>query len=168
MLLPKNNWNRATIRNRYGGNHSHWFELETLSTCSDGLFDPATKMVSLGWVLSDTNKAILAQGEGPADGHPTRMSSYRVELGGSIAILYTIYCICQCQQVNRENPNITMAIEASLVQVAKTLVTLIPATIVAEWVKGYYTGEYREHYYYLNDREDKLATKFNSNPPTAL
>jgi Tfp pilus assembly protein PilN len=43
------------------------------------------------------------------------------------------------------------------VQVAKTLVTLIPATIVAEWVKGHYTGEYREHKHDLNNRADKFA-----------
>jgi hypothetical protein len=55
-----------------------------------------------------------------------------------------------------------------LVHVAKLLVTLIPATIVAEWVKGHYTGDYREHKHDLNDRADKLATKFNANPPAIL
>jgi hypothetical protein len=72
-------------------------ELETLLMCSDGSYDPKTKKGSHGWVLSDTNKTILAQGLGPADGHPTLMSSYRAELGGLIAILYTIHRICQFQ-----------------------------------------------------------------------
>jgi hypothetical protein len=115
------------------------------------------------------------------------MSSYRAELGELIAILYTIYRICQVQQVtleklkyhcdnrdvltnvfNKRPTTITHFLHADydIVQVAKTLVTLIPATIVAEWVKGHYTGEYREHKHDLNNRADKFADKFNSNLPT--
>jgi hypothetical protein len=61
-------------------------ELETLITCSDGCFDPQTKTGSHAWVLSDTDKTILAQESGPVDGHPTLISSCRAELGGLIAI----------------------------------------------------------------------------------
>jgi hypothetical protein len=43
-----------------------------------------------------------------------------------------------------------------------------PATIVAEWVKGHYTGEHREHKDDLNERVDKLATNFNAHPPPTL
>lgn len=75
-------------------------ELDTLITCSDGSFDLQTKKGSHGWVISDTNKTILAQGSDPADSHAILMSSYRAELGGLIAILYTIYSICQFQQVS--------------------------------------------------------------------
>jgi hypothetical protein len=42
------------------------------------------------------------------------------------------------------------------------------ATIVAEWVKGHYTGEYREHRHDLNEHADRLANKFNENPSSAL
>lgn len=164
-------------------------ELETLITCSDGSFDPQTKKGSHGWVLSNTDRVTLAQGSGPADGHPTLMSSYRAELGGLIAILYTIYRICQFHQVSSGKFNyycdnkgvltnvfsnkpttITQFLHADydLVYVAKQLVTLIPATIVANWVKGHYTGEYREHKHDLNEQADKLATKFNACPPTVL
>jgi ribonuclease HI len=164
-------------------------ELETLITCSDGSFDPQTKKGSNGWVLSDTNKRILAQGSGPADGHPALMSSYRAELGGLIAILYTIYRICQFQQVSSgkfkyhcdnkgvltnvfSNKPMTISqflhADYDLVHVAKTLVAIIPATIVAEWVKGHYNGECREHKHDLNERADKLAANFNANPPIAL
>ncbi len=55
-----------------------------------------------------------------------------------------------------------------MAQVAKTLVTLIPATIVAEWVKGHYKGDYREHKHDLNDKANALATAFNANPPPTL
>ena len=164
-------------------------ELETLITCSDGSFNPQTKKGSHGWVLSDVDKSIMAQGSGPADGHPDLMSSYRAELGGLIAILYTIYRICQYQQVtsgkfkyhcdnkgvitnvfSHKPTTITQFLQADydLVQIAKTLVTLIPATIVAEWVKGHYTGEFREHKHDLNERADRLANKFNENPPPTL
>jgi hypothetical protein len=45
---------------------------------------------------------------------------------------------------------------------------LIPATIVAEWVKGHYNGEHREHKHDLNEMADKLATNFNAHPPPTL
>jgi hypothetical protein len=79
----------------------------------------------------------------------------RAELGGLIAILYTIYRICKYQQVSAvkfkyhcDNKGVLTYVfshkpatitqflhDFDLVQVAKTLVTLIPVTIVAEWVK---------------------------------
>ncbi len=58
-----------------------------------------------------------------------------------------------------------MPADYDLVHVAKHLVTLIPATIVGEWVKGHNTGDYREYKHDLKDWADKLATKFNTNPP---
>jgi hypothetical protein len=118
----------------------------------------------------------------------TCMSSYRAELGGLIAILYTIYRICQYYQVasgkfkyycddkgvirnvfSNKPTTITQLLHADydLVQIAKTLVTLIPATIVVEWVNGQYTGDNREQKHDLNDMADKLATTFNRNPPIA-
>jgi hypothetical protein len=74
-------------------------ELETLLSCSDGSFDPIHKTGSHGWILVTSDKETLAQGAGPADGDPLFMSSYRTELGGLLAILYTIYRICQQYQV---------------------------------------------------------------------
>jgi hypothetical protein len=142
------------LERRMGVKIATGIELETLITCSDGSFDPQTKKGSHGWVLSDNNKRTLAQGLGPTDGHPTLMSSYRAELGGQIAILYTIYRICQFQQVSSgkfkyycDNKGVLTNIfskmpmtitqflhtDYDLVHVAKNLVTLIPATIVAEW-----------------------------------
>jgi hypothetical protein len=54
-----------------------------------------------------------------------------------------------------------------LVHVAKTLLALIPATIVAEWVKGHFTGEHREYKHDLNEKADRLATSFNMQTPPA-
>ncbi len=78
---------------------NYFVGLETLVTCCDGSFDPHKKTGSHGWVASNTDKLILAKGSGPADGHPSLMSSYRAELGGLIVILYMIYRICQYHQV---------------------------------------------------------------------
>jgi hypothetical protein len=70
-------------------------ELETLVTCSDGSFDAETNKGSHGWVIATTDKQILAQGAGPTDDQPSSVSSYRAELGGLIAVLYTIFRICE-------------------------------------------------------------------------
>ena len=87
------------IDSRIGGQIATGIELETLVTCSDGSFDPATQLGSHGWIISTSDKMMLAQGAGPADGHHNLMSSYRAELGGLIAVLYTIYRICLHYQV---------------------------------------------------------------------
>ena len=113
------------------------------------------------------------------------MSSYRAELGGLIAILYTIYRICSHYQVKsgklkyhcdnkgviknvftNQPPTISqfLATDYDLIATAKRLLTLIPATIVTEWVKGHYTGDFREHKHNLNDKADKLAATFNKHP----
>ncbi len=119
--------------------------------------DPVTQTGSHGWVIPNTTKRILAQGAGLSDGHPALMSSYRAELGVLIAILYAIHRICQYHQVasgkfkyycdkrgvlmnvfSNKHTTVTQFLNADyeLVHVAITLFTLIPATILAEWVKG--------------------------------
>ncbi len=161
-------------------------ELETLVTCSDGSFDPENKTGSHGWVLATTDKIILAEGSGPTDGHPASLSSSRAELGGLIAVLYTIYRICQHHNVTSgkvkyhcdnkgviknvfhpKSTSITQYLQADydLVHIAQHLLTIIPATIIAEWVKGHYTGDQREFKHDLNDRADHIAGKFNKNLP---
>ncbi len=47
---------------------------------------------------------------------------------------------------------------------AKRLLNIIPITIVAQWVKGHYTGKDREYKHDLNDIADSLATSFNRRP----
>jgi hypothetical protein len=160
-------------------------ELETLLSCSDGSFDPLHKTGSHGWILATTDKETLAQGAGPADGNPSLMSSYRTELGGLLAILYMIYRICQQYQVtsgkvsyycdnkgvisnifSHRTPSITQFLQtdSDLVMEARHLLTLIPVTILASWVKGHYNGEFREFKHDLNEKVDRLATEFNKKP----
>jgi hypothetical protein len=172
-----------------GFNIATGLELETLVTCSDGSFVPDKKLGSHGWIISTTDKATLAQGAGPTDGHPNSMSSYRAELGGLITILYIIYRICSHYDVDSgkakyhcdnkgviknvfstSTPTISQFLHTDydLVVIAKRLLRLLPVTIVAEWVKGHYTGDNREHKHDLNDMADQLAGKFNKNPPRVL
>jgi ribonuclease HI len=169
-----------------GHNIATGIELETLVTCSDGSFDPETKTGSHGWVLATTDKIILSEGSGPTDGHPSSLSSYRAELRGLIAVLYTIYRICKHCNVTSgkvkyhcdnkgviknvfhpRSTSITQYLQSDyeLVLIAQHLLSIIPATIIAEWVKGHYNGDYREFKHDLNDRADHLAGKFNKRPP---
>jgi hypothetical protein len=164
-------------------------ELETLVTCSDGSYDPILQTGSHGWIISTQDKDILAQGAGPTDGNPSALSSYRAELGGLLAILYTIYRICQHYQVTSgkvsyycdnkgvlsnvfsyRTPRISQFLQpdSDLVMAARHLITVIPVTIVSGWVKGHYTGEYREYKHDLNDMVDHLVGAFNKSPDPAF
>ena len=58
--------------------------------------------------------------------------------------------------------------DCRLVVIAKRLIGLLPVMIVAEWVKGHYTGDYREQKHDLDDPAGKLASKFNQNFPISL
>jgi ribonuclease HI len=164
-------------------------ELETLVACSDGSYDPNQKIGGHGWVLSTTDRKTILEGAGPADGHPYHMSSYRTELGGLVAVLYIIFRICSHYQVTAgkltyycDNKGVLSNIfrtapitvtgclqtDFDLVLVAKRLVSLLPITIVAEWVKGHYDGGQREHKHDLNHRADTLAAHFTHRPPPRL
>ncbi len=156
-------------------------------TCSDGSFNPDNGKGSLGWIISTTDKVTLAKGAGPVDGNPS--SSYRSELGGLIAVLYIIYKICHYYQVTDgkikyhcDNKGVIRNVFSSwqqtisqflgtdydLVHTAQLLLHALPITVVAEWVKGHYDGDYREHKHDLNDEADRLATNFNKRPPTGF
>ncbi len=128
-------------------------------TCSDGSFYPEKKMGSHGWIISNTDIILLAQGAGPKDGHPNRTSSYWAELGGLVAILHIIHRICSHFQVelgrakyycdnksvikNVFSPNTRtisdfLHTDYDLVIMAKRLLKLLPVTKVAERVKSHY------------------------------
>jgi hypothetical protein len=137
-------------------------------------------------VLALTDWKLLLQGAGPGDGHPRLTSSYQSELGGLLAVLYTIYCICLHFQVmggkmkyhcdNRgvltnvfstTTPGIApyLQTDADLVMEAKHHLEAIPIMILVEWIKGHYNGKDREHKHELNEIADSLATSFNRHPP---
>ncbi len=164
-------------------------ESETLVTCSEGSFNPKRKLGSHGWIISTTDRITLAQGAGPADGRPNAMSPYRAELGGLITVSFIIYRICSHYEVksgraklhcdnegviktvfslNTPTPSQFLHTDYDLVVIAKRLLGLLPVKIVAEWVKGHYTGDNREQKHDLKDILDKLAGIFNKNPPISL
>ncbi len=83
------------------------------------------------------------------------MTSYRADLGGLLAILCTTYCKYKCDNkavinnvFSNQPPTMSQHIitDYDLMQTAKHLLTLIPATIIAEWVIGHCTGKFRDHY----------------------
>ena len=164
-------------------------ELETLVACSDGSFNPDKAVGGHGWIISTKDKQVIIEGAGPADGNPSSMSSYRTELGGLVAVLYIIFRICTHYHITAgkliyhcdnkgvlsnvfSSPPVTITsslqTDFDLVLTAKRLITLIPVTIVAEWVKGHYDGDTRAYKHDLNDRADYLATSFTKQPPTGL
>jgi hypothetical protein len=157
----------------------------TLLACSDGSFTKDSGTGGHGWVFATDEETILVQGADPEDGHPTMMSSYQSELGGLLAVLYTLYKVCSYYDITSgkvryycDNKGVLRNVlqvkplgisqynkaDADLVITARHLLTLMPITIVAEWVKGHYNGEYREYKHGLNDKADKLATSSNTNP----
>ncbi len=181
--------NDPPIEDTVGFQIATGLELETLIACSDGSYDPKHQTGSHGWIFASTDKNILAQGAGPADGHPALMSSYRTELGGLLAVLYTIYRICQHYQVTSgkmsyycDNKGVISNVfshcapsishyfhtDADLVMEARHLLTLLPVTILAGWVKGHYVGDHREYKHDLNDQVDQLADRFNKHPDPAF
>jgi hypothetical protein len=56
---------------------------------------PSSKHTSHGWLFASEVHHVFSNGAAPDDGYPTRMSSYRLELGGILATLYIIYWIYQ-------------------------------------------------------------------------
>jgi hypothetical protein len=51
---------------------------------------------------------------------------------------------------------------------AKCLLRIIPITILAEWVKGHYTGKDKEYKHDLNTMADSLATSYQRTPHPPL
>lgn len=56
---------------------------QSLLSCSDRAYCPNTKNGSHSWIFATTGRQHIAEGAGPADGHPISMSSYHTEPGGS-------------------------------------------------------------------------------------
>jgi len=112
------------------------------------------------------------------DGHPTLVTSYRAELSGIVATLYLVYRICQFYSItveaaklycdNKEalknafspiKEGITpyFNTDHDLVEVAQSLLQLLPITIGHEWVKGHYEGKNKQYQHYLNEEVDEIA-----------
>jgi hypothetical protein len=63
--------------------------------CSDVSTCPDTGISSHSWVISGGLNQVVSSGAGRDDSHPQLMSSYCSELGGLLASVYIIHCICQ-------------------------------------------------------------------------
>jgi hypothetical protein len=55
-----------------------------IDVATDGSHDPTTGKMSFGWVVA-VGEFIIAQGKGPAEGHPTLASAFRAEAYGLLA-----------------------------------------------------------------------------------
>jgi len=132
----------------------------SLVTCSDRAHNPDTSTGSHAWVLASAVRGTMSSGSGVDDGHPALMSSYWSELGGVLALLCIIYRICKYYDLSSGKtvfycdnkgaignsfksapPGITPFFQADydLLGLIHELVTLIPITVVGNWVKGHYT-----------------------------
>jgi len=151
---------------------------EQLVTCSDGACDINTSKASHGSVYaSNLLQQTIATASGPVDGNPSLVTSYRAELSGIVAVLYTIYRICEYYQVTSGTmtlycdnkgaftpirPGITLYFKTDhdLLEVTQSLLQLIPITIATQWMKGHYTGLDRQYQHTLNETADQVAGEY--------
>jgi hypothetical protein len=152
---------------------------ESLVMCSDGAHDASRQVASHGLVFgSSLLRQTITTATGPVDGHPTLVTSYRAELGGIVATLYLVYRICQFYSImagaaksycdnkgalnNAFSPikkGITPYFNTNhdLVEVAQSLLQLLPIAISNEWVKGHYEGKNKQYQHHLNEEADEIA-----------
>jgi hypothetical protein len=150
-----------------------------LVVCSDGACDTQVATASHGVAYaSSLLQQILVTTSGPVDGHPSLLTSYRAELSGIVAVLYTVYRICHyynltsggmtlycdnkgalCNAFKPIKPGVTPYFQTDhdLLEVAQSLMTLLPITIATQWVKGHYMGAERQFQHHLNNKADQLA-----------
>lgn len=114
------------------------------------------------------------------------MTSYRSELGGLLAVLYIIYRVCSAYDIQAGKvkyycdnkgviqnvfhppcqPSITsfLATDSDLVYTARSLLDIIPITIIGTWVKGHQKDD-TDPKHVLNNTADKLARAFLQHHP---
>jgi len=155
---------------------------EQLVACSDGACNINTSKASHGSVYaSNLLQQTIATASGPVDGNPSLVTSYRAELSGIVAVLYTINRICEYYHVTSGTmtlycdnkgalkhaftpirPGITpyFKTDHDLLEVTQSLLQLIPITIAMQWVKGHYTGLDRQYQHTLNETADQVAGEY--------
>jgi len=153
-----------------------------LAVCSDVACDSNLHIASFGAVLaSSLLQQMITRTVGPVDGHLSLVTSYRAELSGIIACLYTIYRICQYYQISSGSctlycdnkcalcnafrpihPGITAYFKTDhdLVEIAQSLLTTLPITVTLTWVKGHYKGNKIEYQHLLNEKADQIAGEY--------
>jgi ribonuclease HI len=157
---------------------------KTLEVCSDGACDETQALSSHGVVFaSGLSHEKVASVAGPVDGHPKMVTSYRAELSGIVAALYIIYRVCQHHQVNAgamtlywDNKGALMNAfqpipagitpyfhtDHDLVELAQSLLQILPIIVTTAWVKGHHKGKDKEFKHVLNDTADRLAGSFQA------
>jgi hypothetical protein len=159
---------------------------KSLLVCSDGAFCHRSRRASHGWVMVSEIKGPIASGAGQDDGHLSLLSSYRSELRGILAAIYIIFCIRAHSGIRNgyvkiycDNKGaITNAFQPvqpgispytttdyDLFQAIKTILQVLPISMVGEWVKGHHSGRNRQIQHDLNDIADQLATDHMADLP---
>jgi hypothetical protein len=158
---------------------------QTLAVCSDGACDIHIATASHGVVFASALlQQTIAECAGPVDGHPDLLTPYRAELSGIVATLYAVYRICQFFNITSgamkllcDNkgaltnafkpiiPGITpyFSTDHDLLEVARSLITLIPIVITTQWVKRHYTGTNKKYEHTLNEAAEWIAGEFQIN-----
>ena len=120
-----------------------------MHACTDGSTCPDTGNSSHSWVFANGLDQIVCSGAGPDDGHPTLMSSYRLELGGLLASVYIIHPICHYYNLDKQGYPLPNALKRAppgisphttsdydLLGLLRHFITIIPVTILGEWVRA--------------------------------
>jgi hypothetical protein len=160
-------------------------EIELLG-CSDSFYVEDTGSSYHGWIFASDISKTIAEGSGPGHGHPDLLSSYSLELCGLLAILYIVQRVCQYHRITSgtlrlycDNKSALLktvttgprgispffSADNDLIALIRLQTTLLPNSVVGEWVKGHYTGDRREYKHDLNDRADHLATAASGTMP---
>jgi ribonuclease HI len=158
---------------------------ESLVVCSDGAHDPSCSVASHGVVFGSTLlQQTVGAVVGPVDGHPKLVTSYRAELSGIVATLYLMYRVCQFYRITtgavkvycdnkgalknafsliKEGITPYFKTDHDTVELAQSLIHLIPIAVSSEWVKGHYEGSDKKYQHLLNEAADKIAGVYQGN-----
>jgi hypothetical protein len=164
-------------------------EESELLECSDGSYVEDGGLCYHGWLFASEIRQSIVEGSGPGHGHPDLLSSYRAELCGLLAFLYLVQRVCSHHGVSSgtlhlycdnksalaktvsSGPRGIMpffSADYDLIALIRLQTTLLPISVVGEWVKGHYTGDHREYKHDLNNRADRLATSAPKTMPTSF
>lgn len=150
---------------------------DSLLVCCDGSYSPDSRLSSHGWVIA-SKEFQLWKGVGPVDGHSDLNSAIRAELGGIVALLHVLLCICNtgnitlyCDHQSALNKmlkttygdikhhlvaNYDVILEGNTI--LKELQTTINISLL--WIKGHYEGTEKSPLHSLNEVAHNLVHDF--------
>jgi hypothetical protein len=155
---------------------------DSLLVCCDGSYSPDSRLSSHGWVIA-SKEIQLWKGAGPVDGHSELNSTICAELGGIVALLHVLLCICKYH--NLTTGNITLYCDSQsalnktlkttdgdikhhlvanydLLHEGKTILKELQTTINISllWIKGHYEGAEKSLPHSLNEVAHNLVHDF--------